>query len=101
MNDDLHHCENLFYSQKLIFVTPASNHVEVSFKEMIDIMRRERLVPSLLVFGFGPPSPVIKKVIANQKEVMAAIALACSDMTAVSADLRISRPIRYKLPALT
>lgn len=64
-------------------------------------MRPEGLIPSLLVYGVIPSLPVINKTLTDQKERIAAVALAHSKMATVHAELRISRAIRSKLPPAT
>lgn len=72
--------------------------LRLSIKAMNDTMDPEGLVPSLLVFGVVLSIPVINKTLPEERDRMAALSMARTDMATVTAELRISQAIKSKLP---
>lgn len=75
--------------------------MRLASKGMNDTIRPERLVPSLLVFVVILSLPVINKPLPTQTERVAAMPLARSEVGTVTAELRISMAIQFKLPHAT
>ncbi len=57
-----------------------------------------RLVPSLLVFGVLPRFPSIGTELPNQTDRMRCLAIARQEMATISAELRIRRALKAKVP---
>lgn len=70
-------------------------------KGINDTMGPEGLVPSYLVFGVIPTFPAFNTELPSQRDRMAAISSARSEMATISAKLRIQQALRSKLPPAT
>lgn len=68
---------------------------------MKDIMGREGLVPSLLVFGVLPSLLILNKPPPTEKERMEAMNLFLAEMTTISVEIRIKKALRSKRPPAT
>lgn len=69
-------------------------------KAMNDTMGPEGLVPLQLIFGVIPSLPVINKLPSVHRDQMAALSIACVEMSTVSTELKIAQAFRSKLPLL-
>ena len=78
-----------------------STALRCAVKGVNDSMGPEGFIPTLLVYGTMPNFPVRNITQPKQRERMVALAAARSEMATITADLRVSRALRAKLPPAT
>ena len=72
--------------------------LQLAVKAINDTMGPEGLVPSLLVFGCIPRFPAVSSKVPEQKERMNALISARQEMATITAELRVTKALRSKVP---
>lgn len=79
----------------------SSLTVRLATKRMNARIGREGLVPSLLVFGFLPSSPITNKPLPSQRKEMTAIDFERTAMRTIVAKIGIEQTLRSELSPST